>query len=470
MNDLTHIGLWEKCLQTIKEYVSDQVFNTWFLPIKPIRLEGNVLTIQVPNKYFYEWLEEHYVNLLKKTITSHLNSDAKLEYLVPRTNSNPPKVAEKKTQDRDQPNTKINIEQVKNPYAIPGIKKIKIDPQVNLNYRFSNYIEGECNRLARSAGIAVSRSPGQTAFNPLVVFGGPGLGKTHLVHAIANEILEKNTSKIVLCVSAEKFANDLIESVKNNSVSDFVNYYQLIDVLIIDDIQFLANKQKTQDIFFHLFNHLHQNKKQLILTSDRPPKDLNGLEERLISRFKWGLSADLQVPDLETRIAIAESKLQQEGIDMAPEIVRFISSNIHTNVRELEGALISLIARSTLNNREIDMELAREVLRNFVHSLTKEVTVETIAKMVSQHFGVEIEQLKDKTRKRAIVMARQLAMYFAQNLTDKSLKVIGEHFGGRDHSTVIHACKAVRDLLETDDSFKETVIEIENKIKMSMQL
>ncbi|HFC01253.1 MAG TPA: chromosomal replication initiator protein DnaA, partial [Phaeodactylibacter sp.] len=362
----------------------------------------------------------------------------------------------------------VDTGNIKNPFVIPGIKKLKIDSQVNPNYLFDNFIEGDCNRLARSAGIAISKKPGGTAFNPLVIFGDVGLGKTHLAQAIGNEVLQKMPEKTVLYVPSDKFTNQIIQSIKNNAVNDFVNFYQQVDVLIVDDIQFLENKKKTQEIFFHIFNQLHQNGKQIILTSDRPPKDLNGMQDRLISRFKWGLSADLQMPDLETRMAILEAKMNKEGVDLPQDVTEFICYNIKNNIRELEGVLISLVAQSSLNRREIDVELAKDVIKNFVSQMSKEITVDFIQNLVADHFDVPVAKLASKTRKRSIVIARQLSMYLAKNLTNKSLKAIGENFGGRDHSTVIYSCKAVQDLLDTDMIFKDTVADLEKKIRLSL--
>ncbi|MCB0594119.1 MAG: chromosomal replication initiator protein DnaA [Lewinellaceae bacterium] len=470
-----HASVWDNCLQAIRKNVNQQSFKTWFEPIKPVRLDNNALTIQVPNKFFYEWLEEHYVTLLKTTIRRELGDRGRLEYQIlmsqsngssggytPKTNGN-----HKAGREGIAPGM-IDTQAIKNPFVIPGIKKIKIDPQINPNYLFENYIEGDCNRLARSAGMAIAKKPGGTSFNPLVIFGDVGLGKTHLAHAIGNDVLQRFPGKTVLYVSSEKFTNQIIQSIKNNAVNDFVNFYQLIDVLIVDDIQFLANKQKTQEIFFHIFNQLHQNGKQIILTSDRPPKDLDGMEERLISRFKWGLSADLQAPDLETRIAILEAKMNQEGIEIPQNVTEFICYNIQNNIRELEGVLVSLVAQSSLNQQEVDIELAKRVIRNFVKQINKEITVDFIQKLVADHFDLGVEKLQGKTRKRQVVIARQLSMYLAKNLTDKSLKAIGENFGGRDHSTVIYSCKTVQDLMETDVIFKDTVSELEKKIKMSL--
>ncbi len=471
-------SVWDSCLRTIRRNVNSQSFKTWFEPIRPVRLVNNALTIQVPNKFFYEWLEEHYVSLLKMTIRQELGEKGRLEYqilmnkphqqnhrFVPQTPSTSTKAPS--TSKGFQPGM-VDSGNIKNPFVIPGIKKLKIDPQLNPAYTFDTFIEGDCNRLGRSAGMAIAKRPGGTAFNPLVIFGDVGLGKTHLAQAIGNEILMNMPEKTILYVSSEKFTNQIIQSIKNNAVNDFVNFYQLIDILIVDDIQFLANKSKTQEIFFHIFNQLHQNGKQLILTSDRAPKDLDGMEERLISRFKWGLSADLQAPDLETRMAILEAKMSKEGVELPYNVTEFICYNIKNNIRELEGVLVSLIAQSSLNRREIDLDLAKEVIKNFVKQINKEITVDFIQKLVADHFDVPVEKLASKTRKRSIVIARQLSMYLAKNLTNKSLKAIGENFGGRDHSTVIYSCKTVQDLLDTDMIFKDTVTDLEKKIKMSL--
>jgi chromosomal replication initiator protein len=480
MKDCTSV--WEGCLRTIRRNVNAQSYRTWFEPIKPVKLEGVSLTIQVPNKFFYEWLEEHYVALLKTSIRQELGEKGKLEYQImngmpqdkPRPTgmpSNPPSVVKPReretTTDTNAPGS-FDADSIKNPFIIPGIRRIKVDPQLNSSYGFDNFIEGDCNRLARSAGMAVARKPGGTAFNPLFVFGGVGLGKTHLAQAIGNDIVSKDDSKNVLYVSCEKFGTQVIQAIKNNAVNDLVNFYQMVDVLIVDDIQFLSGKQKTQEIFFHIFNQLHQTGKQLVFTSDKAPKDLDGMEERLISRFKWGLSADLQAPDLETRIAILESKMTQEGVDLPNDVTEFVCYNVKNNIRELEGVLISLIAQSMLNRREIDMDLTKDVIKNFVQNINKEITVDFIKKMVAEHFNVPLDKLAAETRKRQIVIARQLSMYLAKNMTNASLKAIGEQFGGRDHSTVIHSCRAVQDLMDTDVIFKDTVSDLEKKIKMSL--
>lgn len=471
-----HITVWDSCLAIIRRNVNTQSYKTWFEPIKPVRLDETALTIQVPNKFFYEWLEEHYVSLLKTTIRRELGDKGRLEYQIlvgqledqARQNRQAKSGFNHSNSTQSDDGQGFSSENIKNPFVIPGIKKVKINPNLNANYDFDSYIEGDCNRLARSAGQAIAKKPGATSFNPLVVYGNTGLGKTHLAQAIGNEIVATLPNKNVLYVSAENFTNQFIQSLKNNAVNDFVNFYQLIDVLILDDIQFLSNKHKTQEIFFHIFNQLHQSGKQIVLTSDRPPKDLEDVEDRLISRFKWGLTADLQAPDLETRMAILEAKMSQEGVKLPGEVIEFMCYHIQSNIRELEGALISLIAHSSLNQKEVDLDLAREVVKNFVSQISKEVTVPFIQDLVAEHFKVSVDTLSGKTRKRSIVIARQLSMFLAKKLTDKSLKSIGELFGGRDHSTVIYSCKTVQDLMETDMVFKDTVIELERKIKLSL--
>jgi chromosomal replication initiator protein len=473
----SHETVWSQCLKIIKDNVSQQSFRTWFEPIKPVALHEQVLTIQVPSQFFYEWLEEHYVGLLRKTIKRELGKEAKLEYQIiveggasggrPYT-VNYPNYNTGDGKNPDIPAPMVVGNTIKNPFVIPGLKKINIDSQLNPHYTFDSFVEGDCNRLARSAGYAVAGKPGGTAFNPLVIHGGVGLGKTHLAQAIGNQVKQNFSNKTVLYVSSEKFTNQFIDSLKNSAVNDFIHFYQLIDVLIVDDIQFFANKQKTQDMFFHIFNHLHQEGKQLVLTSDRAPRDLEGVEERLLSRFKWGLAADLQVPDFETRLAILEKKMYADGIELPQEVVEFVAYNINSNVRELEGALISLLAQASLNKKEIDLDLAKKIIKNFVKSISREVSIDFIQKTVCEYFEVPVEKLKEKTRKRQIVQARQLSMYLAKYFTKNSLKVIGRHFGGRDHSTVIHSCQAVQNLIDTDGKFKESVAEIQKKIQMSI--
>ena len=362
----------------------------------------------------------------------------------------------------------INLDTpIKNPFIIPGLKRMNIDSQLNPRYTFDNFVEGDCNKLARNAGLAIAQKPGGTAFNPLMVFGGCGLGKTHLAHAIGNLIKQTHQQKVVVFVSAEKFINQFIDSAKQGNNNQFINFYQYLDVLIVDDVQFFAKKERTQEIFFQFFNHLHQNGKQIILTCDRAPKDLKNMDERLLSRFKWGLSADLNTPDFDTRVSILENKMYQDGITLNRDVVEYLAHNIDTNVRELEGALISLLAQASLTRKQLDLNLAKQIVKNFVKNSTREISIDYIQKLVCDFYNIPVEAVKSKTRKREIVQARQIAMYFTKDLTKASLKNIGIFFGGRDHSTVIHACQTVNDLIETDKKFRHDVEEIEKRIKIN---
>ena len=466
-------AIWNECLSFIKDNIQPQAFKTWFEPIKPVKLADNSLSVQVPSKFFYEWLEEHYVKLLKVALTKSLGEGAKLVYIIRMENTygNREPFTEKipssnrsyhAPQEIDVPIKSKNPE-LKNPFVIPGIRNIKIESQLNPNYSFDNFLEGDSNRLARYAGMAVANKPGGTSFNPLLIFGGVGLGKTHLAHAIGVEIKDKYPERTVLYISAEKFTQQYIESVKKNTRNDFIHFYQLIDVLIIDDVQFLSGKSGTQDVFFHIFNHLHQNGKQVILTSDKAPVDMQDIEQRLLSRFKWGLSAELQTPDFETRVSILKNKLYKDGVEMSEDIIDYVAKNIKTNVRELEGAIISLIAQSSFNKKEVNIDLAQQIVEKFVKNTKREVSIDYIQKVVSDYFEMDVTTLQSKTRKRHIVQARQLAMFFAKKFTKASLASIGTQIGKRDHATVLHACKTVDNLAETDKQFKKYIEDLTKK-------
>ncbi|MCH4553013.1 MULTISPECIES: chromosomal replication initiator protein DnaA [Aestuariibaculum] len=468
--------VWNNCLEFIKDNIQPQAYKTWFEPIIAVKLTDNALSIQVPSKFFYEWLEEHYVKILKVSLTKELGEKAKLVYIIKMENTygNKQPFTEKipssnrsavKSQEVDIPLKNKNPE-LRNPFVIPGIRNVKIESQLNPNYSFENFLEGDSNRLARSAGLAVAAKPGGTSFNPLLIFGGVGLGKTHLVHAIGVDIKDKYPEKTVLYISAEKFTQQYIDSVKKNNRNDFIHFYQIIDVLIIDDVQFLSGKTGTQDVFFHIFNHLHQNGKQVILTSDKAPVDMQDIEQRLLSRFKWGLSAELQTPDFETRVSIVKNKLYRDGVDMPDEIIDYVAKNIKSNVRELEGAIISLIAQSSFNKKEVTIDLARIVVEKFVKNTKREVSIDYIQKVVSDYFQMDVSTLQSKTRKRHIVQARQLAMFFAKKFTKASLASIGSQIGKRDHATVLHACKTVDNLTSTDKQFKKYVDDITKKLSV----
>ncbi|MBO6606820.1 chromosomal replication initiator protein DnaA [Psychroserpens sp.] len=474
--NITAQSVWNNCLSFIKDNIQPQAYKTWFEPIKAVKLTDNALSIQVPSKFFYEWLEEHYVKILKVALTKQLGESAKLVYVIKMENTygNKQPFTEKipssnrgalKSQDVDVPLQNKNPE-LKNPFVIPGIRNVKIESQLNPNYNFENFLEGDSNRLARNAGLAVANKPGGTSFNPLLIFGGVGLGKTHLAHAIGVDIKDKYPEKTVLYISAEKFTQQYIDSVKKNNRNDFIHFYQIIDVLIIDDVQFLSGKSGTQDVFFHIFNHLHQNGKQVILTSDKAPVDMQDIEQRLLSRFKWGLSAELQSPDFETRVSILKNKLYRDGVEMPDEIIEYVAKHIKTNVRELEGAIISLIAQSSFNKKEITVNLAKEIVEKFVKNTKREVSIDYIQKVVSDYFQMDVSTLQSKTRKRHIVQARQLAMFFAKKYTKASLASIGSQIGKRDHATVLHACKTVDNLSSTDKQFRKYVEDLSKKLSL----
>ena len=469
-------SVWNECLSFIKDNIKPQAYKTWFEPIKPIKMSGEALTIQVPSKFFYEWLEEHYIKLLRVALVRELGKDAKLIYDVRMENtysSNSPQTVKIPSSNRDPlkpQRVTVPLEtkdrELRNPFVIPGLQKVKIESQLNPNYNFNNFVEGDSNRLARSAGMAVANKPGGTSFNPLLIYGGVGLGKTHIAHAIGVDIKDKYPDKTVLYISSEKFTQQFIDSVKSNTRNDFIHFYQMIDVLIIDDVQFFAGKAKTQDVFFHIFNHLHQSGKQIILTADKAPVEIIGMEQRLLSRFKWGLAADLQSPDLETRIAILEKKMYSEGLELPKDVVEYIAYSITTNVRELEGALISILAQSSLNKKAVNIDLARQMVDKFVKNTAREVSIDYIQKVVCDYFDMPIETLKSKTRKREVVQARQIAMYFSKQMTKSSLASIGMHCGGKDHATVLHACKTVNNLMDTDKRFRGYIEELKKKISL----
>jgi len=466
--------VWDNCLLFIKDNIKPQAFKTWFEPIKPVKISGDVLTIQVPSKFFFEWLEEHYIKLLRVALVRELGENAKLVYDVRMENTysnRQPHTVKFPSSNKKPFNSQggsipfeIDKRELKNPFVIPGLQKVKIESQLNPNYNFENFIEGDSNRLARSASLAVSNKPGGTSFNPLLIYGGVGLGKTHLAQAIGVRIKERYPEKTVLYISAEKFTQQFIDSVKGNTRNDFIHFYQMIDVLIVDDVQFLSGKSGTQDVFFHIFNHLHQNGKQVILTSDKAPVDMQDIEQRLLSRFKWGLSAELIAPDYETRISILENKMFRDGVEIPDEIVEYIAKNIKTNVRELEGVLISLIAQASFNRKEFTLALTKQIVDKFVKNTKKEVSIDYIQKVVSKYFEMDVSTLQSKTRKRHIVQARQLAMFFAKRMTKASLASIGSQIGSRDHATVLHACKTVDNLTETDKQFRKYVDELTKKL------
>jgi chromosomal replication initiator protein len=468
------VELWDKCLEVIRDNVNTQSFNTWFEPIVPRKLEGSVLTIEVPSQFYYEWIEEHYVALLKSTLRYLLGPDARLEYSIIIHNDqqggqnyaiNLPTASLDNERKNPPVNYPLNSEKpVPNHWVIAGLKKISIDPQLNPHYTFATFVEGTTTRVAYNAALDVVHRLGTTTTNPFYIYGACGLGKTHLCQAIGNEIRRCYPNKVVLYTQIEKFINQYHDAVRAGNLSDFLSFYQLIDVLIVDDIQFLASKNKTQEQFLHVFNHLYLNSKQLILTADAHPESLKGFEKALTNRFTGGIVIEMPVPEYENRVKILEKKMYTEGISIPDEVTQFVASRITTNVRDLEGAMISLIAQSSFNHKEIDMELASNIVGNFVKNTTREISVEEIMSITAEYFKITVDLLRAATRKRGVVEARQIAMFFCRKYTKASLKTIGQHFGGRDHSTVIHAENTIKDLSSYNRSIKNYVEEVEKRI------
>jgi chromosomal replication initiator protein len=458
--------VWTDCLIDVKSKVSVNAFNRWFKPIKAILLKGNDLTIQVPNPFFFEYLEEHYMDELRDAITHVMGKEGKLKYQILMADSRKGRRDENRVTDFT-PGT-YSTDVIKNPFVVPGIKKMNIEHNLVDKYNFENYIEGDCNKLARSAGINIAGKPGKTSFNPFVIYGGVGLGKTHLIQAIGNEIIHNDSNKRVLYVSSEKFTNQIIQSIKNRATEELVAFYQELDVLIVDDIQFFAGRGKTKEIFFHIFNHLHNSGGQIILSSDRAPKDLDGLEDRLISRFKWGLTADLRAPEYETRMAILMHKLELHGIELSLEGMHYICLNIDSNIRELEGVVISLLAQTRLNGQELTMPVVKKAVTSFINGGRREITVENIQEMVAEHYAMPLDRILSRSRARDVVVARQLSMFLSKKMTKETYKHIGTCFGGKDHTTVMYAIKTIKNLLDTDDEFHSEVQALEKRIEMSL--
>lgn len=445
---------WNKCLNIIKDNVNESVFSTWFKPISAFEYAEDQLTVRVPSQFFCEWIEGHYYSLLQKTIFEVLGDSAKLKYYIDVTHG-------------DQNTQTIKLPAFKYPPAPSSVptfsanKQLKDEIEIfksNLNpcYTFENMINGDSNQLAVSAATAVAQNPGGTRFNPLFIYGNTGLGKTHLASAIGNMIISKDSKKKVLYTNSENFSIEFVNAIKNDKVHEFKNYYQSIDVLIVDDIQFLASRSKTQDNFFHIFNSMHQSGKQIIIASDKAPKDIKNIDERLISRFQWGLTVDIQAPDLEMRMAILYKKSEDEGIDLPFDVCEYIARHVTSSVRELEGTLITLLAKHTFDNKDINLQLAKEITDGIAIVEDRPLTVELIKEKVAAFYNLSTEIIESKSRKHEIALARQMAIFLTKQLTPMSLKSIGAAFGGRDHSTIMHSCQTIENYLVIDKSVRHS--------------
>ncbi|MCE5180114.1 MAG: chromosomal replication initiator protein DnaA [Porphyromonadaceae bacterium] len=447
--------LWNNCLNVIRDNIPEPAFNTWFLPIVPLKYQDHVFTVQVPSQFFYEYLEDKYLDLIQQTLYREIGEGTILNYrILVETESN----TAVELRGESKPPKKVTA---KVPSPFDRVETSEFDSQINSKYTFHNFFEGESNRLARTAAEAVANNPAKTAFNPLFVHGHSGVGKTHLCHAIGSKVEALFPEKKVLYLSAHLFKVQFTDARRFNTINDFINFYQSIDVLIIDDIHELSGLEKTQNTFFHIFNHLHQNNKQLVMTSDCAPMDMQGMEERLLTRFRWGLTSKLERPDKELRKKILQNKILSDGLSIPANVIEFIAEHVTENVRDLEGIVVSLMAHSIINNREIDMNLARRMVEQSIKFERKRITVQKIQDTVSEFFNIKKELIQSSSRKREIVQARQVTMYFIKKHTELSLSQIGVQVGNRNHATVLHACNTVKNFYEVDKGFRSDIEEIE---------
>lgn len=441
--------LWNKVLQSIEKKISKPSFDTWLKSTKAYSLQGDSITITAPNDFARDWLEGHYSQLISGVIGEITGEQLAVRFIIPEN---------QQSEEFDASKAKKRQNKKEDAHEFP-------QSMLNPKYTFDTFVIGSGNRFAHAASLAVAEAPAK-AYNPLFIYGGVGLGKTHLMHAIGHYVLEHNPEAKVVYLSSEKFTNEFINSIRDNKAVDFRNRYRNVDVLLIDDIQFLAGKEQTQEEFFHTFNTLHEESKQIIISSDRPPKEIPTLEDRLRSRFEWGLITDITPPDLETRIAILRKKAKADNLDIPNEVMLYIANQIDTNIRELEGALIRVVAYSSLINKDVNADLAAEALKDIIpSSKPKTITIQNIQKVVGEQYNVKLEDFKAKKRTKSIAFPRQIAMYLSRELTDFSLPKIGEEFGGRDHTTVIHAHEKISRLLETDSQLQHNVKEIQNLLK-----
>ena len=462
-NAYTNSEVWQVCLNRIKEQTSNEEFSRWFEPIQPLSFDGTNLRLKFPTKSHIEHIQKNYMKIFAQAIMQMYGRQTYLHYAIPNSEEKTPISANADMTAITRHVAQTDTANIINPFAIPGVKRLTIDPQLNSKYTFSTHVEGECNRLARSAGMTVALSPGSSPFNPLYIYGGSGLGKTHIAQAIGHEVRERHPELQVLYVSTNKFQAQFQTAFKNGEINDFIRFYQMIDVLIIDDIQELTGKTGTQNAFFNIFNHLQLAGKQIILTSDKPPVELKDIEQRLLTRFKWGLSAQIDIPDYTTKLKIIRSKSEAMGMFLTDDVVNYLADSISANIREIEGALLSLKANAQYLNRRISTSLAKDVLKAYVHVSQKEISINRITEIVCEYYEIDEKDFNSTKRTREVAQARQVAMYLAKQHTKLPLAAIGSAIGGRNHATVLHSCKSVTNLIDTDKLLKSQIEEL-NKL------
>ncbi len=461
----TYTEGWHNCLVSMRNKVSYEEFNRWLKPVVPLEFDGEVLRLKVPSKEFIMHIEQHFMMHLQPIICSNFGNKIRLKYAIPQqANQTQHQAKDGGMSAIKEYSNQTNPKQIKSPQTIPGLRKVVVDPQLCFDYTFENFVEGECNRLARAASWSVAMNPGKTSFNPIFIYGDSGLGKTHIAQAMGIEVKKRFPEKNVLYVNAHKFQTQYQNATLKGEVNDFVMFYQMIDVLILDDIQEFASKPGTQNVFFNIFNHLHLSKKQIILTADKPPVELKDIMERLITRFKWSLSVKIEAPDYDTKYKIISNKFQQNNLSISEEIIDFLATSITANVREIEGAVNLFVANARFLNAPATIQLAKQILEPYVKVQKREITVDYIIDTIAERFNVTKEQFFSNKRTSDIVLARQTAMYFCKECTTLSLKAIGGVIGGKNHATVVYSYNRIKDLYKTDKNFRQTIDEIKNKI------
>lgn len=452
LTDNSPNNAWIEVSEQLQKELPRQSFLTWFKPLKPLAFNGSVLTLIVPSRFYYDWIEGHYRKVLQKAVSKVLGSGARIDYSIDQIDNGHSKVSSitenNKTEGADNNSNRF-------------------ETHLNQRNQFYNFVEGDCNRFAKAASFALAESPGMTPYNPLMIYGGSGLGKTHLIQAIGNYIVGRKSANRVLYVTSEQFTTSFIEAIKKGKADSFSRLYRSVDVLLLDDVQFFMAKEKTQEEFFHTFNYLHHAGKQLVFSSDRPPRDLEGFDERLVSRLQWGLITELLKPEYETRLAILKHRSEEENVNLPDEVADFLALHITDNVRTLQSALIHLFAQSSLMNRDISINLAKNIVNKLVKRPVTRVSIERIQEITSEELDISCDILLSKSRKKDVVFARQIAMLLCTEFTKSTLKAIGLQFGGRDHATVIHARETINEKIKTDQKISHTVQKLRQRIELA---